>query len=472
MSGPFVGPPGRIWAICYQAMTWLQGQLAASSAPQVLETPVQAVFATLWNGLKALSVSQISAALAAETQALIVVDTLPLGVDPVTAAFLAARLASCSAAATQIAALMPALNLFTVGATLATGVPAIADTGFLEWTQTFAAETPPAGMVLPGDAVTAADAWTTIANAVFTLQGSIPLAAFDTATRQFNCASAIATVLGQTQSGGFASAGSATPAAWSTVVALPTLLLDAAVLSSAPASLASQQASVIRYVLMQQVCNLANLLLSFRSNSVVAPSTARLYVGESLMDLAARTTGNFELWQSIAALNNLEPPYPSAANTALALTGQQLFLSGTGLSASSSNQPSYAVNVLGRDWDFGPINGTMPAWLGDVPMIAGLYNFARAIGRRLQTPLGSLVFHQEYGCSIPGEIGAVQTADEAGKINAYGVAAIKGDPRTGTVSNATTAVSPGFQASFSAAVSPVGPGQSAVNIAEVIGASR
>lgn len=80
------------------------------------------------------------------------------------------------------------------------------------------------------------------------------------------------------------------------------------------------------------------------------------------------------------------------------------------------------------------------------------------------------MYHPEYGCSIPNEIGAIQSTDEAAKINAYGLAAIKGDPRTGTVSNATTVVAPGFQAHFSASVSPIGPGATSVNINEIIGA--
>lgn len=468
---PFIGYPGKVWATCYIALTWLGDQMAASNSPGVLETPVEAVFATLWNGMQAMSAWQTSTALAIETQNLIAVQALPLGLDPVTAEFLSARSTACAQAATAIAALTPQINVFTITNTLAMGLPAIPDPMILEWMMTFTGETPPAGMVLPVDASTAADAWLNVADAIFAIQGTNPLAAYDTAIRQYNCATTVATVLGQLQSGPFANTGPADTATWSTVVALPTLLLDAATLSSSPASLASQQASVIRFVMQRQLHRLANLLLSFRSHNVVAPSTATLQTGESLMDLAARTTNDFENWQTIAGLNSISPPYPSTADRSLALTGRKLFISGSGINTDTSRQPTYDVNVLGRDWDFGPINGDMPLWLGDIPLITGILNFARAIGRRLQTPLGSLVYHREYGCSIPAEIGAVQSTDEAAKITAYGRSAINGDPRTGNIKSATTTVQPGFEANFSASISPIGPGANSVSIAEIIGAT-
>lgn len=468
---PFVGYPGRVWAVSYIALTWLAEQMAASSAPAKLEDPVEVVFATLWNGLKALSTYQAGTALAGEVQALIGVQVLPLTLNPVTTQFLTARVASITQASTEITALVPAINVFTVRDTLERGLPAIDDPLFLEWCMTFSGETPPAGMVLPDDAVTAANAWLDIANSIFVIQGTTPLVAYDAALRQYNAATTIATVLSQLQSGSFANAGPANAATWSSVVALPTMLLDAAMISSGPASLASQQSSLIRFILMRQLQKLANLLLSFRSHHVVAPTTATLHMGESLMDLAARTTGDFENWQSVAELNSLRPPYPSSADRSLALTGRKLFISGTGINAEVSRQPSYDVNVLGRDWDFGGINTEMPPWRGDIPMIRGFLNYARAIGRRLQTPLASLIYHRTYGCSIPAEIGAVQSVDEADKITAYGRAAINADPRTGSIKAASTVIRPGFEANFSASISPIGPGSNSVSIAEIIGAS-
>src|SRR6185437_12449077 len=193
-------------------------------------------------------------------------------------------------------------------------------------------------------------------------------------------------------------------------------------ITTVPSTLLSQQISIIRYALVSQILQLARLLLSFRSKNVDQPSVGILRNAESLMDFAARTTGDFSRWSNIAALNNISPPYPGPTNPALALQGLPLFTAGT--PSGSNTQATYAANVLGTDWDFGPINGTQPNWLGDITVITGYLNFARSIGRRLQTPLGSLIYHTNYGCSIPAEIGAIQSVDEATRLTEYGKSAI------------------------------------------------
>src|ERR1700761_1412781 len=101
-NSPFIGYPGRIWGACYQALTWLQSMLTPAASATVLETPAMMVFETLWNGLKALSLWQISNALAVEAQNLILVESLPLGLDPASAPFLSSRAAACTSVATGL----------------------------------------------------------------------------------------------------------------------------------------------------------------------------------------------------------------------------------------------------------------------------------------------------------------------------------------------------------------------------------
>ena len=455
-----------------------------------------AVFATLWNGLGALSAWQTGATLALEGQNLLAVENLPLGLDPTTQAFISNRIVACLSAADGISALPPPINLFNVSAPLAAGQPIIADPRFLEWCMNFTGEVAPAGSALPSGAAAAAHAWLSVINAIRVLQGNIFIPAYDTATRQYRCASVIADILTNLLSGPFAAGSSFSilyltdqdgnlvtdslgnpipitgqtidPSIWSGVVGLPTLLLDAGTLNATPSSLLSQQISVIRYALLHQLVNLANLLLSFRSKSVSQPSTGVLRNAESLMDFAARTTGNFENWSDIAALNNIQPPYPGPTNLNIALEGKQLFTAG--VPSGNNTKASYEVNVLGTDYDWGPINGPQPPWLGDISLITGYFNFRQAIGRRLQTPLGGLIYHTDYGCSIPAEIGAIQSSDEAAKINEYGKSAIRGDPRTGSILSASTTLTPPFSAHFIAKLSPKGPGAQSVDVSQVIGA--
>lgn len=471
---PFVGYPGSVWATCWQSMAWMNAALASgTSNAYLIEGPAVATFETLLNGLYSLDAWQASVALGVEQQNLAAVQALPLSLDPTTESYLNARVAAVAAAASGLASLPTTADPFYVQNTLSAGSPAIADPGAIEWCMQFVAETPPAGLVpagLPSSALAAAQAWLTVTQAIGVLQGSSPTAAYDTAARQYRCSVSIASgIVGDVQSGPFAE----TPASvlWNGAVALPTLLLDAATLASSPSSLQSQQVGVIRNALWTQAQQLALLLLALRNSNVSQPTTATLRNGESLMDLAARTGGDFEAWTAIAAINGLSPPYPGPTNQSVALSGVSLLLSGNGLPPSGATAPTYDANVLGTDWDFGPVNGAQPTWLGDIPLITGLRNFARAIGRRLQTPLGTLIYDVQYGSRIPPEVGAVQSATEASRLLQYGKSAIAADPRTGAILGASGSVQPRFQANFSALVQPIGPGAQAVEVNETIGAN-
>lgn len=501
-SGPFTGYPGRIWATCWQSMTWLNNLLNGGAvAIDTIDDPTAAVLATLVNAVRNLEAWQTGAVLTIEAQNMAAIGALALPLDTATQTYFDNRLAALSAAATAISALPQEADPFDAVALLVAGSPAIRDPFFLEWCISFSGETSPSGS-LPISAIPAAQAWLTIANAIFVLQGANPTSAYDTAARQFRCATVVATTLNQTTSGSYVGnetvvqfplrdnlgnilhddqgnilytvAPGAVDYEWSQVVGLPTILLDAASLMSNPASLVAQQCGVIRYALNFQIAKLSLLLLSLRSHNVTQSQTAQLRDTESLLDLGSRINGDFETWQAIALLNGIQPPYPGPTNTALAASGKPLFTSGSGiLPDPDAQRPTYAANVLGTDYDFGPINGVQPTWLGDIPLITGYLNFARAIGRRLQTPLGSLIYHFDYGCRIPPEVGAVQSIDEAKRLNQYGRSAIFSDPRTGSILRSEATTQPGFLATFSAAIQPVGPGDNPnpVAVNETIGAT-
>jgi len=467
---PFVGYVGSVWATCWQAIDWLNGLAASGATPAAsLAAPAAAVFTTLRNGASVVSAWQAGAALAAESQNLSAIQVLPLALDPVTLSYFNARVASVAAAASGIAALSPPVNPLTAVQTLTVGTPAVADPGYLEWCMGFTAETPPASgaATLPTGAATAAQSWLNIANAISVLQGSSPTTAYDTAARMYRCSGTISALLAQLTSGPFAAG--VTAASWNGTVALPTILLDAAAQSTSPASLAAQQACTIRYALNSIASGLAMFLYSLNTAAGSQPTTARLRNADSLQDLAARQTGSFDNWPAIAAANALSPPYPGPTNPAVALSGQQLYMPGSGVQVGAAGTaPNYDNLTLGVDYDFGPINGLQPGWNGDIPLIAGLYNYARAIGRRLQTPLGALVYHQNYGSRIPPEVGAIQDSTEAARLAEYGRSAMAADPRTGAVLYATATVQPGFLATFSGGVTPIGPSAVTVQVSAAI----
>ena len=467
---PFAGYPGQVFATCYQAAAWLANLLASGAAPAANAAQgALACFQTFSNGADAVAMWTAANAFAQETINLANVQALPLNLDPVTQTYFTARVASMAAAASGLAVLPPAANPFNAIAYLGAGQPAIADTGYLEWCVGFLAETPPSGLTtatLTTYATGVATAWLTIANAVQVVQGVTLTNAYDAAARQFRVASTVASGLtALTVSGGFSQIN--TQALWNGTVAMPSLLLDAASLTSAPASIANQQAAVIRFKLRNLAIQTAYLLLSLRSPIIGNVMSATLRRNKSLMDLAARTVGSYEEWASIAALNAVQPPYPGPANQTLAASGTPLLLPGSVVPPSGSI-PTYAANVLGIDYDFGPINGPQPAWLGDISLIAGYLNLRRALGRQLQTPLGTLIYHSDFGCRIPYEIGAVQSVNEADRLAAFGAAALASDPRTANVLSAVATVQPGRLATFSGTVIPVGPGAQPVGVNEVI----
>ena len=158
--------------------------MSSTDPAGVLENPTMAVFATLWNGLGALSAWQTGATLSIEAQNLLAVESLPLGLDQTTHAFMSNRVATYLAAAEGISALPPPISLFNVSTPLTAGQPLIPDPKFLEWCMGFVGEPASAGSILPNGAFAAADAWLSVVNAVAVLQGSIPIPAYDTAARQ------------------------------------------------------------------------------------------------------------------------------------------------------------------------------------------------------------------------------------------------------------------------------------------------
>lgn len=473
MSGyesPFAGYPAQCFATAWQTAAWLAGVLQGGSAPVAsIAQAAVASFQTFSNGADAVAMYQAATAFAQEQINLAAVQALPLTLSPTTLAYFTARVATVGAAASGLAALPPPANPFAAIALLSGGKPAIADTGYLEWCATFSAEVPPSGLVSPTALVSyatgAATAWLNVANAVRVVQGDNLTAAYDTAARQFRVASTVAS--------GVAAIGTYTqtniPALWNGTVAMPSLLLDAASLTNSPASLANQQAATIRFALRSLALQTAYLILSLRSSIASGSvSTATLRRNESLMDLSARSAGGFEAWQAVASVNGIQPPYPGPTSQPAGVYDSPLLMPGSSQAPSGAAAPTYAANVLGVDYDFGPINGAQPPWLGDISLIVGYRNLSRALGRRIQTPLGTLIYHPSYGSRIPGEVGAVQGANEASKLAAFGAAALAADPRTASVLSAVASVQPGFLATFSGSIQPVGPGSSPVGFSETI----
>lgn len=251
---------------------------------------------------------------------------------------------------------------------------------------------------------------------------------------------------------------------------MPSLVMEAYQLATPPYSLASQQQSLIKYVILLMMQQLARMMIILRSPGTQPVNLVTIQVGQTLQDIAGIHLGNFELWPQIAYINNLQPPYIGpVTQPGIAGWGTQIFLPTPGTNpAAMGSVPSYINNFLGIDLFIGPINGDMPPWTGDFQTISGYDNLRWALGRRLQTTLGSFIYHPSYGSRIPPEVGNVQSVHEASLINTFGISALASDPRVERVISSVTQLLPNFAVAFQASVQPSGFGTSPVLLNEVL----
>lgn len=466
----FMEYPGQVWATCYQALSWLNKLIDGGGTPaDQIANPAALVLRLCQDASIAIDAFGTGIALGVETQNMAQISALSLGLDPVTQTYFNNRVISINIASQQINALIKPANPFTIITALNNGNASMLDSGYLNWCMGFTGETAPVGLsaaTLGTFAQSMATAWLNVVNAINVAQGANPTSAYDTAARQFRCSQQVANNLAALASGPFAEGDITT---WNGAVALPTILLDGSALATSPALLLAQQGLTIRYLLNQTVNQLAIFLANLSTTISSQPTTAALSNNDTLLDLAARQTGNFENWVEIATINNLKPPYPGPTNPAVAKSGRQLYMPGSNVQTGVNQAaPTYPDSAMKTDIYFGPINGVQPPWNGDYAVITGYLNFALSLGRRLQTPLGSLVYETNYGSRIPAEVGAIQSSDEAARLKQFGDSAIRLDKRTGRILSSLASAEPGFQAHYAAVVQPIGPGSTPTDIEATI----
>lgn len=483
MSGPivFFGYAGQVWATCFASLSALQKQLASASSGAAAEAIAIATFQTLVNGLSAINARRYQKAWQTEALNIGEVRGLPFALDPVASLPMEARSKALTLAAAAMDEIIPSVSDFGVpSVVLSQGLPAIPDPELLTFFQNFSYESAPSGLTiynLVDTAQSVADAFGTLASNVKAGQGAAITQAYDTLIRLQETQQSVADLLDNVTSssfsmGGFIAADQVT-GMWNQLVALPALSTDAAIISTAPFSLENQQNCVIRNAIITAMIQIAGFLLVLRKPNAQLLNLATVRQGDNLMDISARDLGNFEQWSEIAKVNGLVPPYVSATPApGITSPGQKLIMPGAGVStAPIGTPPSYTINFLGVDVYIGPINGQMPPWKGDLQLIAGYQNFAWALGRRLQTPLGSLIYHGDYGSRIPGEVGNVQTNYEAQRVAAFGKSALLADPRTSSVPSATATIGENQSVQFDGQVIPKGFGADAVTVNETIGSA-
>lgn len=135
---------------------------------------------------------------------------------------------------------------------------------------------------------------------------------------------------------------------------------------------------------------------------------AEIRQGDTLQRIAYRELGDAAKWAELANLNDLLPPYLTGdAAAALASNGRVLAYGERIRVFAPSDQidaSTQAAELYGTDIALDQ-NGRMTTSNGDFSLVSGVSNLSAALGRRITTSRGELLFHPTYGSTLRRLIG-------------------------------------------------------------------
>ncbi|HKT53696.1 MAG TPA: hypothetical protein VJP88_04550 [Caulobacteraceae bacterium] len=161
--------------------------------------------------------------------------------------------------------------------------------------------------------------------------------------------------------------------------------------------------------------------------------------GDNLRKIAIRELGDADQWRDLITINGLTFPYvtsdPALASATCILAGGQIKVPAPSTTYSAVDDPDrvYGVDLLLSD-------GQLQVANGDLATVAGADNLRQAYRNRIDTPLGDLEFHQDYGCQVHELKGDKNTPYVATLGSAFVAGALMNDPRTQAVPSATVQV--------------------------------
>ncbi|MDE3023552.1 MAG: hypothetical protein KGI54_17165, partial [Pseudomonadota bacterium] len=390
----------------------------------------------------------------------------PVSLDPTTLAYLTDRLNGLLSFSSNLTRFQ--LTLPDVNTTLSSGQVSIPDPKYLEYVLDFAGEAIPTGLTdsnFISMATAAAGAWNTLAGLLIQSGFGQIGAQYQMCINMYNASMAVV----QNLSNASFTANYALLDLWNMVVAVPAYLTLSALIGNDPTSVINQNFNTAKYAIYQNLNGMNQLLVALREQISGNIQTVQILEGDTLMSIAARALGNFELWQQIAMVNSLLPPYISSDITIpnTAAPGQYIFLPTGATIQAGTAVPSYTTNYLGVDIYYGPIGQNMLTWTGDFNTISGYNNLAMALGRRLQTPLGALIYHENFGSRLPFMVGSIMTANDLQVAQEYTKSSLLSDPRSATVLTSSAQYN-NYAIAVQANVTPNGFSGNSVNVNEVI----
>jgi phage baseplate assembly protein W len=464
------GYTGQIWGAIRSTLVFANSNLSVND-PQQTKALARAIAATLENGLQAMDAGIFFNGLQLVFSNLAQLTPLPLNLEATTVAFMQNRIDAIQAATVSVQKLQ--VLPLPANKQLAANKPAIPDPQYIEWLMGFDFEVAPANLTLANFVATAqaaATAWTDILTALRTRGVAYSGTLYNLVALMGQAAQVTADTVIE---------ANLVPDLgldwlWNRMVVMPTMTRVVSAIMNDPTSATSQSTSVARYVTIQALSKFNSLIMALREVVTAQLRLGTVRQGDTLMSFANRELGDYTAWRQIAQLNGLEPPYVAGTKGLhVAIPGQQLFLpppnSTSVITPETGPIASYVTNYLGVDIYLGPLNQPRVPWTGDYQIISGYQNLRISLGRRLQTTIGQLIYHPEFGSRIPPEIGSIASQDVTALLVEYTKSALQSDPRVNQVVSCTVTLLGNYSVVINAVVLPNGLGQEEVTVNEVIG---
>jgi phage baseplate assembly protein W len=138
---------------------------------------------------------------------------------------------------------------------------------------------------------------------------------------------------------------------------------------------------------------------------------ANTHYGDTLQDVAARELGDENRWVELIWLNDLLTPYltddPTKATSRCVLNGSLIRVPATqdiGAITRSQTEPG---QIYERDICMTNRRLTLDE-TGDIDVVGGYKNLTQQLRHRINTPVGQLRRHPDYGCRVHELKGKVQ----------------------------------------------------------------
>ena len=444
------GYPLQLWTSMYSTLSYASTTLNAATSVTALSLS-EACAQTFLNALNGLDAYLMSAAALNAYNILAPAVSTVSGLTSAQLLFVQNRLAALYQFS-QAAAALQAAPVVSVSNTLASGNPAVPYmdlvtllVNFTVGSTQYASEVPPTGLTaatFAAQASASASAWLQFYTLLLAAnQGSAATLAYAMYSATAQASSNLANI----------SVNSTASSAqlsyyWGSVFSQPVLAAFTMGIGSNPISAFYQQFSVVKLLATQMLYEFNVLVVNLLKQVPNNVQTYTVRYNDTLLSIASSQLGDYTQWQSIANLNGLLPPYVSNTylSSQVATPGTQIYLPTNGAVTAvppAQNAASYETSFLGYDIYYGPINENMLPWTGDFLSVSGYQNLAFSLGRRLQTPLGNLVYHNDFGSRVPYEIGNIVTQETVPVMAAYAESSVLSDPRVQSiVSSSATAL--------------------------------